>query len=480
MQLFELLLLASTTVILLFGRYFKQKINLNYLIVSLFAILGIHLIFEGYRWQMIPGYLLWALALWAAFASSTTNHIIIRILKATGVSFLFILVYLLATILPVFRLPKPMGKYTVGTQDIHLKLDRKEVITADKNDQRELMIKAWYPSDAQSGKPDPYADRGGRAGFAIKYGLPPFTMNYLNLVKTHVFREIAIAEGEFPVLIFSHGYHSKANGYYALLSEIASQGYVIFAINHTYESTGSTFPDGSIRAFDMKYAREIEANSWDTIKPVIEAFKNGLSFEDRHPIVKKALVNYFVRDMEERWAKDISDVISQLKNWNQSGFFKSHLEVENVGVFGHSRGGGSAGEALRSDARIKAAANIDGVQWGEIVDTSFQQPFLFISSDWPPEHQDLNSHAYINKSTSVFYEAKLLQSGHSSFMDIPFMVRLNALSGAGAIQPKLAIEITNQLVIGFFDKHLKGENVAIEQLRDKYKQLELQVFEGEN
>jgi hypothetical protein len=185
------------------------------------------------------------------------------------------------------------------------------------------------------------------------------------------------------------------------------------------------------------------------MEPVIEAFKSGLSFEDRHPIVREGLTTYFVRDMVERWTQDIVDVVSELDAWNSSGFFEEKLDLSQVGAFGHSRGGGPAGEALLVDGRIKAAANIDGVQWGQMVDTVLQKPFLFLSADWPAEHENLNQHAYVNRSTSVFYEGMVLQSGHSNFMDIPFMIPLRALSQAGDIDPDLGMEITRAVVTSF-------------------------------
>jgi predicted dienelactone hydrolase len=67
------------------------------------------------------------------------------------------------------------------------------------------------------------------------------------------------------------------------------------------------------------------------------------------------------------------DVVDELDEWNDTGFFKGKLDLSNVGVFGHSRGGGAAGESLLIDSKIKAVANIDGVQWGQIVDTLFHQ-----------------------------------------------------------------------------------------------------------
>lgn len=481
MQTLELVLILIVAGYIGFNRFIHKKLNRYYVIGLLLIVLAIQLLFEGYRWQMIPAYLLWVIALITAFIQpGRKSSIMVRVSKATGFVVLLVLSVTLPMLLPVFELPQPTGPYSVGTRDIHLKLDREEVITADTTDQRSLMIKVWYPSKETNGKEDAYVDIAGRNGFAQKYGLPPSMLNYLDKVETNVYRNIQMADETFPVLVFSHGYNSKANGYYALLSEIASQGYVVFGINHTYESTGTTFPDGTLKYFDYEYASQIESGTWDNMKPVIEAFDSDLSFEERHPIVREGLTTYFVRDIVERWAEDIVDVVDELDEWNDTGFFKGKLDLSNVGVFGHSRGGGAAGESLLIDSKIKAGANLDGVQWGQIVDTVFQKPFLFLSADWSAEHEDLNQHAYVNKSTSVFYESVVHQSGHSNFMDIPFMIPLKALSQAGDIDPDLAIEITGRVVTSFFDKHLKNKEIDMKALSGEYDMLEMNIFKGDS
>jgi len=481
MQNLETLLLIASSLYIGFFRIINKNLNKLYVLGLLVLVLVIHLALNGPRWQMIPAYGLWFIAFITALIQSERKPgIILRVFKLAGLLILLALAIALPSALPVFELPPATGPYTVGTMDINLELDREEVITADKTDKRNLMIKAWYPSNEDSGEMDPYVDPAGRNGFAQKYGLAPSMLNYLNKVETKVYRGIQMADETFPVLIFSHGYNSKANGYYALLTELASQGYVVFAINHTYESTGSTFPDGTMKYFDYAYASQIESGTWATMEPVIEAFKSGLSFEDRHPIIRKGLTTYFVSDMVERWAEDIVDVVNELSAWNNAGFFKGKLDLSMVGAFGHSRGGGPAGEALLNDARIKAAANIDGVQWGQIVDTAFQKPFLYLSADWPEEHENLNQHAYVNKSTSVFYEGIVLQSGHSNFMDIPYMIPVRALSQAGTIDPDLALEITRRLVTSFFDKHLKNKAIDLNTLNSEYEMLRVNVFQGDS
>lgn len=481
MQFTELLLIFISIAYLGLNRLINIKLNKFYVVGLLIFMLCIHLVLDGYRWQMIPAYLIWLLsmitALWQSQKRSST---IVGAIKIIGLIMMLGLAILLPSILPVFELPKATGPFTVGTKDIFLELDREEIITDDPTDKRKLMIKVWYPSTETAGEKDLYVDKAGRNGFAQKYGLPIAMLNYLDKVETNVYSDIQIADEIFPVLIFSHGYNSKANGYYALLSALVSQGYIVFAINHTYESTGTTFPDGTQAYFNYEYASRIEEGTWGLMAPVIEAFQSDLSFEDRHPIVQKGLTTYFVREMVERWAEDIVDVANHLNQWNDTGFFKGSLDLSKIGAFGHSRGGAAAGEALLIDDSILAGANIDGVQWGRIADTLFHKPFLFLSSDWPAEHENLNQHAYVNKSTDFFYEGIILQSGHSSFMDIPFMIPVSSLSQAGEIDPKLAMEITRKVVTSFFDRHMKDRAIDLNELSSEFDMLEMNTFKGDS
>ncbi|PTX41497.1 platelet-activating factor acetylhydrolase isoform II [Christiangramia gaetbulicola] len=479
MQVFEILLLLASTLFLIFNFFSRIEINKYWIIGGLIILLFTHLIFEGFRWQMMPAYLICLFAIFTAFRQpQKRSKKTLRVLKGMGFILLLALATTLPSIFPVFKLPELQGEYQVGTRDMLFNTDRDEVITEDPSDRRKLMAKIWYPSKETSDQRDLYIDEGGRHGFAQKYGLPDAAFNYLDKIETKVYRDTKVAEEEFPVLIFSHGYNSKANGYYALLSEVASHGYIIIALNHTYESTGATFPDGSEVYFDYEYARKIESGTWEKLTPVREAFQKNIPFEERHPVVKKGLESYFVRGIVERWSEDISDVVSELADLNASGFLKGRLDLENIGVFGHSRGGGAAGNALLMDDRIKAGANIDGVQWGRIVDTSFDDPFLYISADWPENKEDLNSHAYINKSKDVFYEARILNTLHSNFMDIPLMIPINAISQAGSIDPYLGIEITNSLLVAFFDKHLKNQEIDFTELNSDYDMLKLEIFKN--
>lgn len=485
MRIFEIIILLTVTVLPFVKRRLLWRIPSNYVLIFLGVIMSLHLLLEGWRWQIFPAYLLFILLAWriqAVDASNTVRLTFLRLLGFVGLILVAFIAWLLPSVLPVFHLPEPRGAYAVGTESVYGQTDRDEIITRDPNDKRELMYKIWYPSqaDVSSLDGDDYIDQASREGFATKYGLPPSALNYLDRVETYVYPGIPVADGNFPVLIFSHGYGSKATGYHALLTEIASHGYVIINMNHTYESLGTTFPDGRKKYFDYDFQREISANGMDAMYPLIDAFKNGLSYEERHPIVKKAVKEFYESQSVDRWAEDMIYTIDLLEQWNSGGTLKGHLDLNSIGVLGHSNGGGAAGKVPLLDQRVKAAANIDGITWGNLIDTTYQLPFLYVSADWPAEHEDVNSHIYINKSTDTFYETKLLKSGHPNFMDIPFMIPVKSLAGTGEIDPYRGVEIVTKLVTSFFDKHLKGyQGANPESIGEQFEELEMKVYKGD-
>jgi hypothetical protein len=129
------------------------------------------------------------------------------------------------------------------------------------------------------------------------------------------------------------------------------------------------------------------------------------------------------------------------------------------------------------DSRVRAAVNLDGIQWGDMIDSSYRIPYLYVSADWPADHEDINAHVYINKSTDYFYETKLLNSGHPNFMDIPFMIPVRPLAGTGEIDPYTSMEIVTELVTSFFDRHLKNLPEADPRaVGERYDLLEMTVY----
>jgi predicted dienelactone hydrolase len=469
------ILLAVICCILPFSISIKASRSNNFYIIGLMILAAsLHVIIDGIRWQMSPIYFLlvivmFSLALkWSffkgGFSRKAFSFVFWLLLMVTGVG--------LSSILPVFALPITTGPYDVGVDYIHFITAEDEPLSADSTDSRELMIKVWYPAKIKDETKEKYLTVADRQGFAMKYGLPAATFDYLDYIETNTYVRPTIAEGKFPVLIFSHGQYSQANAYYSILQEIASAGFFVLAINHTYESVGSVFPTGEIKFYNQEYDNkhnggEMAEMAWQTM----EAFKTAKTLEEKTKLLEGPLKNYYAAEITRRWSKDIGLVAAEIHNWKANPLLRNRIDTESIGVFGHSQGGSAATQAISENPSITAGINIDGAQWGDVIDTLISRPFLLLSSDWPDDHPDFNEVVFQNGTAADFYKAKITGSGHPSFMDIPYMINLKQINEAGTIDKVRASAISADLVIGFFERYLKGKEVDLEQLSEKYPEL---------
>lgn len=108
-----------------------------------------HLFWEGYRWQMIPLYVIvfgvvsYAIVLKGEIRRAWT------ISGAITGSILLVLGTAALILLPVPRMPEPVGPYQIGTVTFHW-VDQSRIETyggADGSEPRELMAQVWYPAE---------------------------------------------------------------------------------------------------------------------------------------------------------------------------------------------------------------------------------------------------------------------------------------------------------------------------------------------
>jgi hypothetical protein len=128
--------------------------------------------------------------------------------------------------------PHATGPGSVGTLVMDLSdATRDDPFLADGT-KRELLVRFWYPaSPDQRCMPADYTSPRVWAYFTKLAGLP------LPSVTTNSCLDAAVADGEHPVVVFTHGYTGTFTDYTFLFEDMASRGYVVASIDHTYEAT---------------------------------------------------------------------------------------------------------------------------------------------------------------------------------------------------------------------------------------------------
>jgi predicted dienelactone hydrolase len=435
----------------------------------------IHLVVEGYRWQMVPAYALAAIMLvgmvWgirqAAESQREAPSLRRRILTLFGVALGLLVLApaaVLPSILPVFSLPEPTGPYAVGTQYYYwTDADRPDEYTTDAGDFRKVSVQIWYPAEL-SGDENPirYMSREAARVLSRDWGVPEFLLDHFSLVRAHAYlgAEVAQTGAPFPVITYSTS--GLMSAHMTLFEELASHGYVIACIGHpywnpfVYGSGGEVIPfDGQNETYQAWWA-EADSARVEEAKSQVTLAKTTAAQE--HAFVRlNELMPLAVPDLRT-WAEDIGFVLDELEAMDQgAGTLAEALDLERVGVMGFSKGGAAAGQFCVSDERCKAGINLTGFMYGDIVNVNLEVPFFFVNEEelWCPD-------CYVNDlfykgADSDAYQTKIRGARHTNFGDTTLYGWLiQSANDEPAIQGERMIYIQNVYSLTFFDKHLKG------------------------
>ena len=413
--------------------------------IGALLLMLIHFVVEGYRWQMIPIYLL----TFVLVAISQNRSWDIKPLTSYLTLLLLAVSTALPILLPVPSIPASSGPYQVGTRIYELVDSSRMEIYSGKEEARRFMIQVWYPSEiSPSDRRAPWmADAEIFAPTLARYiDLPSFFLDHLGLVQMPAYRESKLAPSStaYPVILFSHGW----NGFNAQNSgqaiQLASHGYVVVGLQHTYGALITVFPDGKI------------------------AKNNPSGLPDGKPTEEYEAAAQILSD---QWAGDMGfalDFLESQKN-DETGQFHNLLDLSNVGVYGHSTGGGAAIEFCGTDIRCKALLGMDPFMRPvsyEVLENGLSQPsFFMFSQRWADELDSRNNelfHKFIPGVEQSLGVITINGTAHYDFTDIPLLSPLAPQLGLkGPINGRQVTIIVNDYLLSFFNATLKSESTNL-------------------
>jgi dienelactone hydrolase len=354
------------------------------------------------------------------------------------------------------------GIYPVGVVDYHLTDEaREEIFTETSDDRRELMVKLYYPANpSPDARPAPFTEGLLRDTFATRFGTPGFLQDS---IRQHAYAAAPVADNApYPVILFSPGAGFVPLSYSPTLEDLASHGYIVVAISRPYSDTFTVFPDGRVMLPIP------EAGS----RALSEATANATSAGEFEPIINH---------IGNVWVADNQFILDQLAQMNQiDARFAGMLNLDQVGVFGHSFGGGAAAETLYQDDRFDAGLNMDGTFIGEAAHNGVSRPFMLMLSERVPltptqiaasgstpeayaftQAWETATQQVIYETASPGYRLTLQGSTHHTFVTFEPLAALVLMLPpelVGTIPGERAVGIVNTYIIAFFDRHLRGED----------------------
>jgi dienelactone hydrolase len=372
------------------------------------------------------------------------------VLAVVSVCFLLLIsTAVLSWMVPMFQLPNPTGPYAVGTRIFHLvDTSRDEENGPSPSGKRELMVQAWYPADAPS-------SWRGRLAHYQRLGEVTLPASYRAVLKTNSWQDAPVRSGAYPVLIYNAGWMGERTEGTYQMEELASHGFVVVAVDHTFFGGKVEFPDG--RVVDSRNAPKL--GDLENVS-VDEEWALGAKY-----VQIEADDDIFVLNQLEAGSRDAKNP------WFQ------RLDFSRVGAMGFSIGGAVAIQVATQDPRVKAALNLDGWVFGDFAPKGLSKPMMVIYEDRRgvlPTKAELNSgpmnqrkrwqlsvqdYEHVTNSLKQHGGYVLFIAGteHVDFTDRSLFSPLVALSGHGAVKPERVHAIVNAYTLAFFCDVLKGE-----------------------
>ncbi|MET0326252.1 MAG: hypothetical protein ABW219_13590, partial [Ilumatobacteraceae bacterium] len=254
-------------------------------------------------------------------------------------------------------LPALTGSHRIGRVSMEIEdHDRLDPYAPDPSTPRRLVLWIWYPIErTSSGAPaellpgpwTPIADQIGVDGQGVH---------------THAVTDAPAADRRSPVLLLSpSGFSPLLLG--SLAEELASHGYVVVGVNHTFETAVTVFADGRVATMNPA---ALGGALGPQVGPHEAAFRR-----------RAEVCHYKAADL-----RAVADHLGRLAP-NAAGLTSGHLDLTSMGALGHSFGGNAALEWCRADPRCRASANLDGAVWTEVGTVGLPRPALQILADHP-------------------------------------------------------------------------------------------------
>ncbi|GAB2560554.1 alpha/beta hydrolase family protein [Nocardia heshunensis] len=337
-------------------------------------------------------------------------------------------------------LPRPTGQIAVGTTTLHL-VDQNRPDPFHPERPRELMVSVFYPAAD--------VEHYLRAHYVSSQLVPELEQQIgveLPGLLTNSYSDAPAAGDSYPVILYSPGAGVTRLLGTGLAEDLASRGYVVVTIDHTYETGPAVeFPGGRLAQFESQpggFTPELRKRYIDARLPDIGFVLDSLT----------QLAHGNNPDAEQRALPAGLD---------------HALDLGHVGMVGHSSGGYTAVEALHDDHRIGAAVDLDGqlgvdADFGRAAVEGVDRPVLVLTSQQIEEVGDARPSldAFFGVGTGWKEQLSLRDTAHYDFTDLPLLIPDAAHAAdrrdIGTIPAARGANLVHGYVAALFDKFLRG------------------------
>ena len=328
-------------------------------------------------------------------------------------------------------LPRPTGPFPVGTVALRLVDRSRPDPVAGPGHFRELMVSVWYPARDVAGHPRaPWmADAPLRALLAANE-FPPDAVT-APLTAGHRGAPVRRDGDRLPVVVYSHEAHDQRADTTIIVQELASHGYLVITVDHTYDAFVA-WPDGRLTV------------------PLDEVPMGARDFADDIPFVL-----------------DTVGALAAGRNPDADGRplpagLRGAPDPRRIGMFGTSKGGTATALTLLADPRVRAGLLLDA-PLEPLVEVDLDRPVMMMTEEFtraePPVAQ------FWSHLTGWRLNVQARCGKHNAYDDyeviLPQLAAATGMNDAdlrdwiGTLDPARAVRIQQAYPLAFFDQHLR-------------------------
>lgn len=260
-----------------------------------------------------------------------------------------------------------------------------------------------------------------------------------------------------PLVVFSHGSFGMKESNETLYRELASHGYVVCSIDHTYQCLSTKLSNGKTVRVSGAFMKEIAADN-----PQDKPEKSLINFE-KWMNIRTGDINFVLDTIIEK-ASERNDQLSVY----------SLIDISCICVMGHSLGGSAALGVGRQRDDISAVISLEAPFLCDIQGVDADGNFIFEQSEYPIPVLNVYSDAswgHIGDWKQYEENARLLDMnsddiqneyisgvGHLTLTDLslssPFLTMIFD-GGSPKDSPQTILKKINEICLAFLEGHLK-------------------------
>ncbi|OOC55744.1 MULTISPECIES: alpha/beta hydrolase family protein [Nocardiopsis] len=366
--------------------------------------------------------------------------------------------------------PEPTGPYAVGRTELHLVDPDRGHPWVEEATTRDVMVSVWYPAGEDGGaEPAPYVTPSVAGALKSQLEQGGLHRDAVDLAasRANALQDAAVSDaGPFPVVLYSPGFRESRFLNTSNIEELVSHGYVVAAMDHPYETLAVDMPDGRVLRTNAP------SYSADVAREVIA--------------VRSEDVGLVLDGLTELAGGGSPDASGQ----EPPAGLGEALDMDAVGMFGHSAGGFTAAEVMLVDDRVDAGINMEGSigyhvgdeVWAESNLRGTDRPFALLTaglsgSARKPHHSGYSPgyRMFVEASSAHVLELYMADGEHMSYTDQQWILPAieeyhhpggdawrNLVSGAiGTVDPEGSVRTQRAHVTAFFDTHLRGQDTPV-------------------